>query len=370
MVVSKWLSVGLGVLFSFASYQQVSAQQQPSASEVKNSRFETVDSVFQNLQSSFTVDYVSRLEDTFGVGGRETTMDRLNNLFTDVYDSFELHESRSQDEALDFFSTVDSLFEEHGMHNTEGRYINEKLSAPTDGIACFHRTLVFNTLGKVYPFSIRPVIASDDHIFVRYESPSLDTVINWETTSGESFPDSHYIDKYSLSEQAISNGSYLRSLDDSEALATIFRYMAATIRDESGDPDEILSFTKKAYVLDTTRLASLYSVAVAHKINEEYDSAYYYLDKAHSLDSTKTNTWFVRGIVAEDERDLDKAARFYDEALDLDSAHSPSLYRKASIALDQDDVDTYRLHLDRLKENDMSNLHFIFHLEKKFDGQQ
>ncbi|MFP4119006.1 MAG: tetratricopeptide repeat protein [Candidatus Woesearchaeota archaeon] len=365
MVVSKVVSFGFGLVFALASYQSPG---QSSGSSLP--RLDVVEAVLENTAPSFTVDQVSRLEDAFGIEGRDAAMERLNELFSDVYTSFKPHERRSEREARDFFTTVDSLFDKHGLRNTDGPFLNEKLSSPYDGIACFHRSLVFNSLGKAYPFSIRPVIASDDHIFVRYESEELDTVINWETTSGKSLPDSHYIEKYGLSAHSLESGSYLRSLPDSQALAPLYRYFGDALEDSDASIEEILAFKRKAYRLDTTRLASLYSLAMTSAQGARYDSAYAYLDKALELDTANARTWFLRGLVAEKEHDPETASCFYDTALDIDSAHVKSLYRQATLSLERGDQDTFQESLKQLKSDKTENIFYIYNLEKKYEKQQ
>lgn len=73
----------------------------PVIAQGQYSSFEKIDAFCNQSTPQFSVDYVSRLEESFGIEGRKKTMYRLNALFSDVYDSFTLHPERSKKEALD-----------------------------------------------------------------------------------------------------------------------------------------------------------------------------------------------------------------------------------------------------------------------------
>ena len=341
-----------------------------SFSQQNYNSFEKVHAFYENSAPRFTVNYVSMLEDTFGVPGREDAMNRLNRLFKEVYDTFKLHSKRSEKEAKDFFTVVDSLLQKHQMKGIalggkfeRDEFLNSSLSKKYNGLACYYTSLVYSNLAKVYPFSVNPVIASDDHMFVRYESSSMDTSVNWETVSGKSHPDKYYIDERELSQQAIKNGCYLRSLSDKEALATIFRYMGSMLK-KSDSKKEQLRFFKKAYELDTTRLNSLYSVAVDFSQNGMLDSAQIYLNKALAFDTSNVRTWYAHGVVYEETGEDDEAIRCYDQALKIDSLYGEALYRRARYAFIRGKKKRFHKLLERLKIHDMANILYIVRLER------
>lgn len=225
-------------------------------------------------------------------------------------------------------------------------------------------------MGKVYPFQIHPVLASHDHIFVRYESPCIDTAINWETTTGKSFDDIHYIKKNNLNPQAIDNGCYLRSLSDLEALGIVFRYMGAKIQEDSNNISRALPHFRKAYKLDSTTLLNYYSLARAHALNHTFDSSKIYIEKALKLDSTNARTWYLYGTTFEEKKEMEKAALYYDTALKYNPYHNRSLFRRGLIALRQEDMDKFYELLELLKEDGTANLFYIYNLERKLDKRE
>ena len=331
--------------------------------------YERIMAFTEDRKLRFTVNDVSRLEDIYGIEGRKKTMQRLNALFSDVHRHFTPHRNRSRQEAMDFFTTVDSLLDEHHIsqfymsESFDGDFFNRTLSKPYKGVPCYYISLIYNSLGKIYPFSIFPVLASDHHIFVRYQWAGKDSSLNWETTIGESRPDRHYIKKNELSRQAINSGCYLRCLSDRQALATLFRYMGV-IEQDKGHDSTMFKFYKKAWQLDTTRLNSLYALSACHSELGEPDSALYYLDKAHAMDTANARTWLAYGFIYEENNHTDKAIDAYDHALQLDSLYGRALYKRARIALDRDHREKFKQLYERLMINDAGNLPYILRLDK------
>ncbi len=113
--------------------------------------YERIMTYSEDRELRFTVNDVSKLEDIYGIEGRKKTMQRLNALFSDVHRHFTPHRHRSRQEALDFFTTVDSLLDDHHISTFymskgfDGDFLNRTLSKPYNGVACYYISLIYNS---------------------------------------------------------------------------------------------------------------------------------------------------------------------------------------------------------------------------------
>ena len=319
----------------------------------------------QHYEPRFTVYDVSRLEEAFGISGSDKTLDNLNNFFSDFQHAFELHTERTREEALDFLHTTDSLLKIYFYHK-EGFFLNRLVSDVYPGISCYQRTLIYNSLAKLYPFEVYPVLASDDHIFIRIKIKTEDCFVNWETNTGLSRPDAYYMKKYQLSPQAIENGCYLRNLNDSEAMAPLYRYMAFCTYKTNSNIDELHAFMLHSYKQDSLCLGIARALAWAHALKSDYDAAFSMIHKTFQLDSMNIGNYYTLGLIYERKGNFNSARDCYHKILKHEPDHAASLYRLGIIAIEGQEEERFDKILKRLKELDWKGVIYHYNLEEEW----
>jgi regulator of sirC expression with transglutaminase-like and TPR domain len=88
--------------------------------------------------------------------------------------------------------------------------------------SCLTMPLLYMAIAQQLKIPIYPVVVQN-HMFLRYTVPGGEE-INIEATSGGSFPNSYYINRFQVSSDAVSNGNYMKTYSYKEIAGILLLY--------------------------------------------------------------------------------------------------------------------------------------------------
>ncbi|MBU0469892.1 MAG: tetratricopeptide repeat protein [Nanoarchaeota archaeon] len=182
-------------------------------------------------------------------------------------------------EALKILQTIDDTLRREDFSYKLNTLLNKGLK--TREIDCDNLSVIYLAIGEELNLPLKIVLAPK-HAFIRWNFKK--GFLNWETTFGSIVPNEYYVSQLTISEQAINNGLYLKSLDKDQVLAVQYVNVGSAWLDKK----------------DYEKAAQYFNEAIA--LNPKLAPAYVNLG----------NAWYLTGS-------LEKAIQKYDLAIGFDS---------------------------------------------------
>ena len=113
---------------------------------------------------------------------------------------------------------------------------------------CYTLPLLYLAVAQRLKYLIYPV-AAPDHMFLRYADASFKAQNIEVTSGGKYFPDTTYVEDFSISKRAIESGSYLRTLTYREFLGHMLA-ANAFVMGQRGDGNKVMAYFERAAQLD------------------------------------------------------------------------------------------------------------------------
>ncbi|MBU0456998.1 MAG: tetratricopeptide repeat protein [Nanoarchaeota archaeon] len=263
------VSLNSGCIITFQSPLNLEArlaEEQPPKHLSVSRRYDTTAHQFLDLESELGAtddDYIV-LDDVIDKAKEAIRELKLEKPVAD-YDNYE---------ALSVLKAIDKTLKREGFSYKKNLLLNEGLK--TKKIDCDNTSMIYLAIGEELNLPLKMVLAPR-HSFIRWHFS--DGYFNWETTIGKNVIRNVYVSNLNISEQAINNGLYLKSLDKKEVLA-IQHFNIGTIWLEKNDYEKAAQNFNEALILNpklTPAYNNLgitwYSIDNPEKAIQKYDLA-------------------------------------------------------------------------------------------------
>lgn len=282
---------------------------------------------------SFNLETALGLEKAYGIEKTRVAGRRVKKMFKYVSKSFKTDSVYTRSEAKYFFELMDETIDKEGLWRQDATFITPGLLKDRYGLDCDNLSLIYVDFGKRLGLPIKPVCA-ENHMFVRWEF-SDSTYLNWDPRGRSS----HSNDFYRASEISVSRGAYLKSLNNNEALGSlyfIFGFDLVTKKDYAN----ALTYLNRSLELNSALIVAYLNKATALDSLGKYQDAISVYNKIETFDTTDYRVYSRRGKLYERTGEYNNAIKDYLKALKYDTDPFGSVHKTLNIYYSL--VKTYR----------------------------
>ncbi len=237
----------------------------------------------------------------------------LNALIAKATAKIAVQKSYTTEQAIGILHSIDSLLRGEGYTFGKNLLLGRGLERKT--IDCDNYCALYIAIAEVLMVPIVPVYAPN-HSFIRFCFDD-GSYVNWETTQGESRPDSYYVKELGIPEASILAGVYMKTLSRKEFIAVEYNNVGAYLMTD-GKYAAALPYFNTA-----VKLYPLFSSAYHNRGSSLYaikrpDEALADLLRANELDPSRPGTHNTLGDLYLDRKDLGRALGEFNASIKLD----------------------------------------------------
>jgi|SRR3989344_2897277 len=237
----------------------------------------------------------------------------LDDIIEDVRAAIKKKDTYTKEEAIDIFSTINTVLKRRGFVYEEGNLLSLGLKSKiTD---CDIGSIIYASIGDALDLPIN-LVYSPRHVFVRW---NLDTgdYVNWETTLGAYILEEEFLRHHSVSMPSETIGrNYMRNIPREELLGLVHKNLGLYFmgRDEY---EKAIKHYQIALDLDPLDIENIVSLSNALVSVGDFEGCISMSKKAIDMNPNEWGAYTNMAIALVHQKKWQEAANYINLAIDL-----------------------------------------------------